>query len=83
MICKRKIDELDFIKTKHICSVKNTVKSKKKQPTYVAVVWAGSCSSDSTSSLGTPICGRCTPPKKKQMVIYGRKLFSHKKTTIY
>ena len=31
----------------------------------VAVVWAGSCSSDSTPSLGTSICRGCGPKKKK------------------
>ena len=32
----------------------------------VAVVWAGSCSSDLTLSLGTSICIRCSPKKKKK-----------------
>ena len=31
----------------------------------VAVVWANSCSSNSTPSLGTSICHRCGPRKKK------------------
>ena len=31
----------------------------------VALVWAGSCSSESTSSLGTPICLRCGLKKQK------------------
>lgn len=31
----------------------------------VAVVWAGSCSSDATPSLGMPRCCRCGPPKTK------------------
>ena len=30
----------------------------------VAMVWAGSCSSDSTPSLGTSICHWCSPKKK-------------------
>jgi len=30
----------------------------------VAVVWAGSCSSDSTPSLGTSICFGCGPKKR-------------------
>ena len=30
----------------------------------MAVVQAGSCSSDSTSSLGTSVCYRCSPKKK-------------------
>ena len=32
----------------------------------VAVVQAGSCSSDSTPSLGTSICCGCGPEKKKK-----------------
>ena len=32
----------------------------------VAVVWAGSCSSDSTSSLGTFICCKCGPKNTKK-----------------
>ena len=32
----------------------------------VAVVWAGSCSSDSTPYLGTSICRRCSPKKAKR-----------------
>ena len=32
----------------------------------VAVVWAGSCSSNSTSSLETCICHQCGPKKAKQ-----------------
>ena len=32
----------------------------------VAVVWAGSGSSDSTSSLGTPVCLGCSPQKTKK-----------------
>ena len=31
----------------------------------VTVMWAGSCSSDSTPSLGTSICFRCIPKKQK------------------
>ena len=31
----------------------------------VAVAWAGSCSSDSTPSLGTSICLRCGPKTQK------------------
>ena len=31
----------------------------------VAVVWAGSCSSDCTPSLGTSICRRCSPKETK------------------
>ena len=32
----------------------------------VAVTLAGGCSSDSTPSLGTSICHRCGPKKRKQ-----------------
>ena len=32
----------------------------------VAVAWAGNCSSDSTPSLGTSICGWCVPKKGKK-----------------
>ena len=32
----------------------------------VNVVWAGSCSSDSTPSLGTSTYYRCSPKKKKE-----------------
>ena len=32
----------------------------------VAVVWAGSYSSDSTPSLGTSICRGCSPKKTKK-----------------
>ena len=38
----------------------------------LAVVKAGSYSSDSTPSLGTSICGRCRPKKKKKKKL-GRK----------
>ena len=31
----------------------------------MAVVWVGSCSSDSTPSLGTSVCHRCGPKKIK------------------
>ena len=34
----------------------------------VAVAVAGSCSSDLTPSLGTSICRRCSPKKKKKKV---------------
>ena len=34
--------------------------------TAVAVVWAGSCSSDQTPSLGTATCHRCGPKKTKK-----------------
>ena len=30
------------------------------------VVWAGICSSDSTPSLGSSICRRCSPKKQKK-----------------
>ena len=36
----------------------------------VAVVWAGSCSSDLTPSLGTSICHRCGPEKKKKKLYW-------------
>ena len=32
----------------------------------MALVKAGSCSSESTSSLGTPICHRCGPREKQK-----------------
>ena len=32
----------------------------------VAVAYAGSCSSDSTPSLGTSVCPECNPKKKKK-----------------
>ena len=32
----------------------------------VAVVETGSCSSDLTSSVGTSLCCRCSPTKKKK-----------------
>ena len=32
----------------------------------VAVVWSGSCSSDSTPSLGTSVCRGCGPKKQKK-----------------
>ena len=32
----------------------------------VTVAWTGSYSSDSTPSLGTSICSRCGPKKKKK-----------------
>ena len=35
----------------------------------VAVVWAGSYSSDLTPSLGTSICHRCSPKKTKDKII--------------
>ena len=40
----------------------------------VAVVQAGSCSSDSTPGLGTSICGGCSPkrPKGKKKVLFLR-----------
>ena len=42
----------------------------------VAVVWAGSCSSNSAPSLGTSICHGCGPKKtkkkKKKKKKYGR-----------
>ena len=48
----------------------------------MAVVWAGSCSSDSTPSLGTSICHGCGPKKekkrkkkKKKRVCLGREIY--------
>ena len=35
----------------------------------MAVVEAGSCSSDSTPSLGTSVCHRCSPKKQKNIKI--------------
>ena len=43
----------------------------------VAVVWAGSYSSDSTPSLGTSICRGCSPKKTKKK----KKEKPNKKTT--
>ena len=37
----------------------------------VAVVQASNCSSDSTPSLGTSICYRCSCKKKKKKIIDG------------
>ena len=37
----------------------------------VAVVLAGSCSSDSTPSLGTSICHGCGPKKRKKRTLSG------------
>ena len=36
----------------------------------VAMVWAGSCSSDSTPSLGTSICSGCSPKKQNKNKTY-------------
>ena len=37
----------------------------------VAVAYAGSCSSDSTPSLGTSICWGCSPKKKQEIIKVG------------
>ena len=38
---------------------------KLKSGIAIAVAQAGNCSSDSTPSLGTSICHKCSPKKKK------------------
>ena len=47
----------------------------------VAVAWAGSCSSDSTPSLGTSICCR-RGPKKRYFLSPGTMLFRIKVQTL-
>ena len=42
----------------------------------VAVAQVSSCSSDSTPSLGTSICRRCGPKKKKKILIEHRELIT-------
>ena len=37
-----------------------------------AVVQAGSCSSSSTTSLGTSVCWRCSPPKNKNDILINK-----------
>ena len=38
----------------------------------VAMVQAGSCNSDSTPGLGTSMCCRCGPIKKKKCIYWGQ-----------
>ena len=40
----------------------------------MAMVWAGSCSSSSTPSLGTSICHRCGPEETKRQKIKNKKI---------
>ena len=42
------------------------MKKQLRSDLAVAVVWTGSYSSDFTPSLGTSICSRCGPKKKKK-----------------
>ena len=48
----------------------------------MAVVQAGSCSSDSTPILGTSICCRCSPKKQKSKITCSLKL-SHAKLILF
>ena len=47
------------------CSHELWFRSQMRLRSGVAVAQAGSCSSDSTSSLGTSMCRRCSPRKQK------------------
>ena len=55
-----------WVKDQHCCELRCRSQTQLRSHVVVAVAWVGSCSSDLTPSLGTPICCRCGPKKKKK-----------------
>ena len=50
----------------HYCKLRCSLQTRLGSSVAVAVAQADSCSSDLTPSLGTSICQRCGPKKKKE-----------------
>ena len=67
---------LNGLRIQHCYELWCKLQMRPGSPVAVAVVQAGSCSSNSTSSLGTLICHECSPKKKKKNLIGNILLFS-------
>ena len=61
----RSLASLSGLRIHHCCELWCRSQMQLRSRVAVAVVQAGSCSSDSTPSLGTSICCRCGPKKAK------------------
>ena len=61
---------VQWVRTRHYCELWERSQTQLRSSTAIAVVQAGSCCSDSTPSLGTSICCKCSPKKIKILKIY-------------
>ena len=55
------IPGLARVKAQHCHELQRRSQTQLRSGIAVTVVWAGSCSSDSTPSLGTSVCCTCSP----------------------
>ena len=62
----RSLASLSGLRIQHCHELWCKLQTRLGSGVVVAVVWAGSYSCDSTPSLGTSICHKCSPSKRKK-----------------